>query len=316
MTGGSPLNPIAARALRSSLRPRSLLGLVGAALLVLAAAAEGWPRTPIPRASLRGDTRLRSGLCRAELIAAPGCRRSDHRLPRTSIASERQERTWTTALVQSALSDTAELVLGKAAGVLRPPRCSRYSSSPLTWSTELPGACPWGIIIIIQVVFFGGRDGRGRCGSARLVGVRPRAPCRRASRGRDHLRVVRRAGWPCRQDGPATRLAVGGSSARACSTILSHRRCPPRPPWCACWPSCSGAGLEGGLAFLAAIRLAPAPDRRNRCCRTRHFSATARQDRARRLGRPSLLALGMPLTRRPAGSSESAACYSWGSRSS
>ena len=45
MTGGSPLNPIVARALRTSLRPRVLLGLVGAALLVLAA-APGLAPTP------------------------------------------------------------------------------------------------------------------------------------------------------------------------------------------------------------------------------------------------------------------------------
>ena len=49
MTGGSPLNPIVARALRALVRPRVLLGLVGAALLVLASAPVLAPApTPCP----------------------------------------------------------------------------------------------------------------------------------------------------------------------------------------------------------------------------------------------------------------------------
>ena len=61
------MNPIAARALRSSLRPRSLLGLVGAALLVLASARGLAPaHDSVPRLRV---TPVYAGFCQAELVA-------------------------------------------------------------------------------------------------------------------------------------------------------------------------------------------------------------------------------------------------------
>ena len=113
MTGGSPLNPIVARALRSSVHPRALLGLAGAALLVLAS-ARGLAPDPNVVTGLR-VTPGYAGLCLADLY---GLLVVVTITAAAAIASERQEKTWD-ALALSALSDT-ELVLGKAAGVLPP----------------------------------------------------------------------------------------------------------------------------------------------------------------------------------------------------
>jgi hypothetical protein len=94
------LNPIVARALRASVRPRSLLGLAGAALLVLAS-ARGLAPDPIAMPGLR-VTPVYFGLCLAELY---GLLVIVTITAAAAIASERQERTWD-ALATSTLSDT------------------------------------------------------------------------------------------------------------------------------------------------------------------------------------------------------------------
>ena len=135
--GGSLLNPIVERAWRISLRPRVRFGLVGAALLVLAAA---WGLAQVPPA----PTGLRVGrgyveLCRAELfglllvVGISGA---------AAIASERQEGTWD-ALATSPLSDT-DLVLGKAAGVLLPATLLASLLIPVHLACGVAWEAPWG----------------------------------------------------------------------------------------------------------------------------------------------------------------------------
>ena len=82
---------------------------------------------------------------------------------------------------------------------------------------------------------------RGRSESALFGGVRPRAPCRRAGRGRDRPRMVRRAGRPgLRLDRHPVRQ--GRTPAPPARRPRSHPRYPSRSPGCASWPFCSARG--------------------------------------------------------------------------
>ena len=128
--------------------PRRLLGLAGAALLVLAS-AQGLAPDPNVVTGLR-VTPGYLGLCLAELYAllvvvtiTAGA----------AIASERQERTWE-ALALSSLSDT-ELVLGKAAGVLLPVMLLALLLVPVHLAYGMAWGTPRGIILSVQVLFLG-----------------------------------------------------------------------------------------------------------------------------------------------------------------
>ena len=148
MTGGSPLNPIVARALRASVRPRALLGLVGAALLVLAS-ARGLAPDPNVVTGLRVTPRY-VGLCLAELYALLVVVTIT---AAAAIASERQERTWD-ALAASALSDT-ELVLGKAVAVLLPAAQLALLLVLAHLVYGIVWGAPWSFIVSVQFVFLG-----------------------------------------------------------------------------------------------------------------------------------------------------------------
>jgi hypothetical protein len=140
MTGGSPVNPIVARALRTSLRPTAFLGLVGAALVVLIAA---WGLAPDRDTMTRHRvTCVYVGLCRAELIAVLTVVTTT---AAAAIASERQARTWD-ALALSTLSNT-QLVLGKAAGVLPPATLLATFLVPVHLAYGLAWGTPWSVIL-------------------------------------------------------------------------------------------------------------------------------------------------------------------------
>ncbi len=250
MTGGSELNPIAKRALRSSLRPKSVLGLVSAALLVLAAAG-GLAPDPDSMPGLRVRPGY-VGLCRAELIALLAFVTIT---AAASIASERQERTWD-ALVQTALSDT-ELVLGKAAGVLPSATLLALLLVPAHLVYGIAWGVPWGIIISIQVVFLGAAIGAAGLG---LLGS---SACGRVLHAVALAAAAIIFGWFAALDGlasgwVATRLARVGHPLRLLDDLVAS----PLSADAALVRVLAfllGSGLGGGLTFLATIRLARRP---------------------------------------------------------
>ena len=287
------MNPIVARALRSSVRPRALLGLVGAALLVLAS-ARGLAPDPDAVTGLR-VTPGYVGLCRAELFALLVVVTIT---AAAAIASERQERTWD-ALAASALSDT-ELVLGKAAGVLLPATLLALLLVPVHLVYGIAWGAPWGIIVSVQVVFLGAVV--GAAGLSLLCS----AVCDRVLHAVALAAAAIVLGWFVALDGLArawtiTRFARVGHPLRLLDDLTTSS-VTVEVAGLRALAFLLGAGLGGGLACLAAIRLARYPVQLPGPGDARPVSSTAWQDRGH-LGRPGLLAR-MPIARRPADSSD------------
>jgi hypothetical protein len=243
------LNPIVARAFRSAVRPRAVLGMIVAALLVLAAS---WVLAP----NADDATGLRVhpgylGLCRAELfvlLLVVGITAG------ASIAAERQEGTWD-ALALSSLSDT-DLVVGKAADVL--PRAILLATLlvPAHLAVGIFGGAPRAVIVAVQAVFLGA--GVGVAG----LGLFCSAACQRVLHAVALAAAAIILGWFAALDGLAYAWPTSGLvSAHAghplrlidnlVTTSLSARVARLRVV-----AFVIGTGLAGGLAFLGAIRLA------------------------------------------------------------
>ena len=250
MTGGSWLNPIVARAFRSSLRPKVLLGLLGAGLLVLAS-VPGLAPTLDSMPGLRVPP-LYLGLCRAELdvllvvvtITAAA-----------SIASERQEKTWD-ALALSALSDT-DLVLGKAASVLPPAALLVSLLVPIQLAYGIAKGVPWEIILKVQVVFLG--TAVGAAGLSLLFS----AACGRVLHAVALAAAAIVLGWFAALDGlsyawPGTRFAAAAHPFRLLDD-LARSAASAEVAWVRVLGFLFGVGIGGCLAFLAAIRVVRLP---------------------------------------------------------
>jgi ABC-type transport system involved in multi-copper enzyme maturation permease subunit len=244
------LNPIVARALRSSVRPRALLGLVAAALLVLVAARDLAP-DPNVVTGLRVSPRY-VGLCLGELYALLVFVTIT---AAAAIASERQTRTWD-ALAASALSDT-ELVLGKAVAVLLAAAqlalvlVLAHLTYGMAWGT------PWGIIVSVQVVFLG--TVMGAAGLSLLCS----AVCDRVVHAVALAAVAIILGWFVALDGLArtwtiTRFARVGHPLRLLDDLATSS-VTVEVAGLRALAFLLGAALGGGLACLAAIRLARYP---------------------------------------------------------
>ncbi len=241
------MNPIVARALRTSLRPTTLLGLVVAALLVLAAA---WGLAPSSDAAT--GLRVRPGyvgLCRAELVAlllVVGISAA------AAIASERQEGTWD-SLALSTLSDT-DLVLGKAAGVLPPAALLASLLIPAHLAYGISRGAPWGIIVGVQAVFLGA--GVGAAGLSLFCS----AACRRVLHAVALAASAIVLGWFAALDGlsyawTTTRFARVGHPLRLLDDLVTSA-VSAEVAGLGVLAFLLGAGLAGGLALAATIRLA------------------------------------------------------------
>ncbi len=246
------MNPIVARALRASARPRALLGLAGAALLVLAS-ARGLAPDPNLVTGLR-VTPVYVGLCLAELYALLIVVTIT---AAAAIASERQERTWD-ALAASALSDT-ELVLGKAVAVLLPAArlalllVLAHLVYGIAWGT------PWSFIVGVQVIFLGTVMG------AAGLGLLCSAVCDRLVHAAALAAAAIVLGWFVALDGLArtwtiTRFARVGHPLRLLDDLTTSS-VTVEVAGLRALAFLLGAGLGGGLACLAAIRLARYPVR-------------------------------------------------------
>ena len=246
------MNPIVARELPALVRPRALLGLAGAALLVLASARVLAP-DPDSMTGLR-VTPFYAGLCRAELV---GLLVVVTITAAIAIASERQERTWD-ALALSALSDK-ELVLGKAVGVLPPLillvllLVLAHLVYGIAWGT------PWGIILSVQVLFLGA--GVGAAGLSLLCS----AVCDHVIHAVALAAAAIVLGWFLPLDGLAsawtiTRFARVGHPLRLLDDLTTSS-VTVEVARLRTLAFLLGAGLGGGLACLAAIRLARYPVR-------------------------------------------------------
>ena len=287
------MNPIVARALRSSVRPRALLGLAGAALLVLAS-ARGLAPDPNVVTGLR-VTPGYVGLCLAELYALLVVVTIT---AAAAIASERQERTWD-ALAASALSDT-ELVLGKAVAVLLPAAQLALLLVLAHLVYGIAWGAPWSFIVSVQVVFLG--TVMGAAGLSLLCS----AVCDRVVHAVALAAAAIVLGWFAALDGLArtwtiTRFARVGHPLRLLDDLATSS-VTVEVAGLRALAFLLGAGLGGGLACLAAIRLARYPVQLPGPADARPVSSTAWQDRGH-LGRPGLLAR-MPIARRPADSSD------------
>jgi hypothetical protein len=241
------LNPIVTRALRISVRPRVRFGLVGAALLVLAAA---WGLAHVPPA----PTGLRVGrgyveLCRAELfglllvVGISGA---------AAIASERQEGTWD-ALAASPLTDT-NLVLGKAVGVLLPATMLASLLIPVHLACGVAWEVPWGIIVDVQAIFLGA--GVVAAGLSLLCS----AVCHRLLHAVALTAAAIVLGWFATLDGLAsgwttTRFARIGHPLRLFDDLFTFSVSVEVAEW-RVLVFLHGAGLACSLALLATIRLA------------------------------------------------------------
>ena len=241
------MNPIVARAWRRSLRPGSRFGLVGAALLVLAAA---WGLAQVPPAP--AGLRVGRGyveLCRGELlrfllvVGVTGA---------AAIASERQEGTWD-ALATSPLSDT-DLVLGTAAGVLLPATLLASLLIPVHLACGVAWGAPWGIIVHVQAIFLG----------AAVVGAGLSLLCSAVCQRVLHAVALAAAaivlGWFATMDGLAdgwstTRFARIGHPLRLLDDLFRSSVSVEIAEF-RVHAFGLGAGLAGGLALLATIRLA------------------------------------------------------------
>jgi hypothetical protein len=241
------LNPIVARAWRNSLSPRVRFGLVGAALLVLTAA---WGLAQVPPA----PTGLRVGrsyveLCRAELfglllvVGISGA---------AAIASERQEGTWD-ALAASPLSDT-DLVLGKAAGVLLPATLLASLLIPVHLACGVAWEVPWGIIVDVQATFLGAWV------VAAGLSLLCSAMCHRLLHAVALAAAAIILGWFAVLDGLAygwttTRFARIGHPLRLLDDLVTSS-VSVEVAGLRVHAFLLGAGVAGGLALFATIRLA------------------------------------------------------------
>jgi hypothetical protein len=244
------MNPIVARALRTSLRPRALLGLVGAALVVLTAA---WGLAPDPD-TMTGHrvTRVYVGLCRAELIALLAVVTIT---AAAAIASERQARTWD-ALALSPLSNT-ELVLGKAAGVLPPAVLLASFLVPAHLAYGLAWRTPWSIIFSVHIVLLGAAVG------AAGLGLLLSAMCGRVLHAVALAAAAIIFGWFATLDAlaggwAAARLARAGHPLRLLDDLLVLA-VPDEVARVRVLALLLGTGIGSGLALLAAIRLTRRP---------------------------------------------------------
>ncbi len=169
-----------------------------------------------------------------------------------AIASERQEKTWD-ALALSALSDTA-LVLGKAAGVLPPVMLFALLLAPVHLAYGMAWGTPWGIVLSVQVVFLGAAF--GAAGLSLLFS----SACGRVLHAVALAAAAIVLGWFAALDGlsyagTSTRFTRGGHPFRlledlvtsSVSVEVAGRRA---------LVFLLGAGFGGGLALLAATRLA------------------------------------------------------------
>ncbi len=244
------MNPIVARALRSSVRPRALLGTVVAALLVLVA-ARGQAPDPDSMPGLR-VTPFHAGLCRVELVAVLVVVTIG---AAAAIASERQERTWD-ALALSALSD-AELVLGKAAGVLPPVLLLALLLMPVHLAYGMAWGTPWGIILGAQALTLGA--GVVAAGLSLICS----AACGRVLHAVALAAAAIVLGWFAALDGlssawtPARLVRLGHPLRLLDDLVTSSVSVEVAGRHALAF--LLGAGLGGGLAFLAAIRLARRP---------------------------------------------------------
>jgi hypothetical protein len=244
------LNPIVARALRASVRPRALLGLAGAALLVLASSRGLAPdRDAMPGLRV---TPIYLGLCRAELVALLVVATI---MAAASIASERQERTWD-PLALSALSNT-ELVLGKAAGVLPPVLLLATFLVPVHLVYGMAWGAPWVIILGAQVVFLGA--GVGAAGLSLLSS----SACGRVLHAVALAAAAIVLGWFAALDGLAgtrsvARLARTGHPLRLLDDLATSS-VSAEVVRLRVLAFLLGAGIGGALAVLAAIALARRP---------------------------------------------------------
>ncbi|MGP0066142.1 MAG: hypothetical protein ACLQGP_21395 [Isosphaeraceae bacterium] len=243
--------PIVARALRSSVRPRALLGLTGAVLLVLASARG---LAPDPNVVIgRRVTSGYVGLCLAELYALLVVVTIT---AAAAIASERQERTWD-ALALSSLSDT-ELVLGKAAGVLLPPVVLlALLLVPVHLAYGMAWGTPWGIILSVQLLFLGA--GVGAAGLSLLCS----AACGRVLHAVALAAAAIVLGWFVALDGLArtwtiTRFVRVGHPLRLLDDLTTSS-VTVEVAGLRAVAFLLGAALGGGLACLTAIRLARYP---------------------------------------------------------
>lgn len=250
MTGKSRSNPLVARSLRFSARPRALIGLAVAALLVLAS-AQGLAPDPDSMTGLR-VTPLYAGFCRAELVGllvvvTIGAA--------AAIASERQEKTWDT-LALSTLSDT-ELVLGKAAGVIPSVLLLALLLVPVHLAYGMAWGTPWGIVLGVQFLFLGA--GVGAAG----LGLICSAACGRVLHAVALAAAAIVFGWFAALDGlssawSSTRLARVGHPFRLLDDLVTSSVSVEVAAWRAL-AFLFAAGLGGALAVLAAIRLARRP---------------------------------------------------------
>jgi hypothetical protein len=246
------LNPIVARALRSSVRLRALLGLVGAAILVLAS-ARGLAPDPNVVTGLR-VTPGYAGLCRAELYAILIIVTIT---AAAAIASERQEKTWD-ALAASAMSD-AELVLGKAVAVLLPTAQLALILLLAHLVHGIARGAPWSFIVSVQVVFLG--SVMGAAGLSLLCS----AVCDRLVHAVALAAAAIVLGWFAALDGLArvwtiTRFARVGHPLRLLDDLTTSS-VTVEVAGLRALAFLLGVGLGGGLACLAAIRLARYPVR-------------------------------------------------------
>jgi ABC-type transport system involved in multi-copper enzyme maturation permease subunit len=244
------LNPIVARALRSSVRPRALLGLVGAAVVVLAS-ARGLAPDPNVVTGLR-VTPGYVGLCLAELYALLVVVTIT---AAAAIASERQERTWD-ALAASALSDT-ELVLGKAVAVLLPAAQLALLLVLAHLVYGIVWGAPWSFVVSVQVVFLG--TVMGAAGLSLLCS----AVCDRVVHAVALAAAAIVLGWFVALDGLArtwtiTRFARVGHPLRLLDDLTTSS-VTVEVAGLRALAFLLGAALGGGLACQAAIRLARYP---------------------------------------------------------
>jgi ABC-type transport system involved in multi-copper enzyme maturation permease subunit len=241
------LNPIVARAFWTSLRPKVLLGLLGAGLLVLASAPglapalDSMPGLRVPPLYL--------GLCRAELTALLVVVTIT---AAAAIASERQEKTWD-ALALSALSNT-ELVLGKAASVLPPAALLFSLLVPVHLAYGIAHGASWDIILRVQVVFLGAAV--GAAGLSLLCS----AACGHVLHAVGFAAAAIVLGWFAALDGlayawPGIRFAAAGHPFRLLDD-LAKSAASAEVAWVRVLGFLLAAGIGASLAFLAAIRVA------------------------------------------------------------
>jgi hypothetical protein len=244
------LNPIVARTLRRSFRPRALLGLVGAALVVLAT-AQGMGPDPDTMTSHR-VTGVYVGLCRTELVALLAVVTIT---AAAVIASERQGGTWD-ALALSALSNT-EVVLGKATGVLAPAMLLVSFLVPAHLAYGLAWRTPWSIIFNVHLVLLGA--GMGAAG----LGLLFSATCGRVLHAVALAAAAILFGWFAALDAlaggwPAARLARAGHPLRLLDDLLISA-IPDEVARVRVRVLLVGTALGGALTLLAAIRLVRRP---------------------------------------------------------